>query len=306
MVKEAAVMKAFKFSEKNKAGTFFTVPAVVSIVILFVIIAAAILAPLIAPYDPNKINLYDSLKDPSLAHLFGTDKSGRDIFSRVLFGTRTTLLSAIGVVFISVIIGIPLGLISGYCGKAVDSVIMRVWDIILAFPSLLLAFVFVAAFGKGLFNAILAIGIVYIPMISRLARSLALSEKNKVYVLSARSLGYKDLRILFMHIFPNCVSTLIAELTLDLGYAILDLAALNFIGFGIQPPTADWGAMLQEGLQYIGMYPLMALAPGIAIIVTVVSFNVLSDSIQAYLDPDQRKLPSVKKVKLMLGGEQNG
>lgn len=299
-------MKIVKLHKKGSGAAFFTAPVVISLAILFVIIAAAILAPFIAPYNPNKLNLYDSLQFPSAAHFFGTDKSGRDIFSRVIFGARTTLLSAIGVVFFSVAIGVPLGLISGYYGKAIDSVIMRVWDIILAFPSLLLAFVFVAAFGKGIVNAVLAIGIVYIPMISRLARSLALTEKNKIYVQAARSLGYSKTRILFRHIFPNCFSTLIAEITLDLGYAILDLASLNFIGFGVQPPTADWGAMLQDGLAYLSMYPLMALAPGIAIIVTVVSINILSDSIQAYLDPDQRKLPSVKRIKKLLAGEQNG
>jgi len=291
---------------KQSTGTLFTVPVIITFLILLVILTAAIFAPVISPYNPNKLNLYESLQSPSVTHLLGTDKSGRDIFSRILFGARTTLLSAVGVVFISVAVGVPLGLISGYFGKFVDSIIMRAWDVVLAFPSLLLAFVFVAAFGKGLVNAVFAIGIVYIPMISRFSRSLALTEKNKIYVQSAKSLGYSNMRILFRHIFPNCVSTLIAEITLDLGYAILDLASLNFIGLGVQPPTADWGAMLQEGMIYLGTNPLMALAPGIAIIVTVVSFNVLSDGIQAYLDPSQRKLPSVKKVKRILAGEANG
>ena len=291
---------------KQSTGTLFTVPVIITFLILLVILTAAIFAPVISPYNPNKLNLYESLQSPSVTHLLGTDKSGRDIFSRILFGARTTLLSAVGVVFISVAVGVPLGLISGYFGKFVDSIIMRAWDVVLAFPSLLLAFVFVAAFGKGLVNAVFAIGIVYIPMISRFSRSLALTEKNKIYVQSAKSLGYSNMRILFRHIFPNCVSTLIAEITLDLGYAILDLASLNFIGLGVQPPTADLGVMLQEGMIYLGTNPLMALAPGIAIIVTVVSFNVLSDGIQAYLDPSQRKLPSVKKVKRILAGEANG
>jgi len=294
------------FTSDQTAGTLFTVPIIITFIILLVILLAAILAPAITPYNPNKMNLSESLQSPSAAHLFGVDKSGRDIFSRVHFGTRTTLLSAVGVVLVSVAVGVPLGLISGYYGKIVDSLIMRVWDIILAFPSLLLAFVFVAAFGKGLVNAVLAIGIVYIPMISRLARSLALTEKNKIYVQSAKSLGYSNRRILFRHIFPNCISTLIAEITLDLGYAILDLASLNFIGLGVQPPTADWGAMLQEGMIYLSTNPLMALTPGFAIIITVVSLNVLSDGIQAYLDPGQRKLPSVKKIKRILAGEMNG
>lgn len=290
----------------NKAKTVFTIPMAVSLIVLLIILLSAILAPLIAPYRPDKMNLYQSLHSPCAAHLLGTDKSGRDIFSRILFGARTTLLSAVGVVLISVIIGVPLGLISGYFGKLCDALIMRTWDILLAFPSLLLAFVFVAAFGKGLLNAVIAIGIVYIPMISRLARSMALTEKNKVYISAARSLGYSNLRILFRHILPNCISTLLAEITLDLGYAILDLASLNFIGLGVQPPTADWGAMLQEGMIYLSTNPLMSLAPGAAIILTVVSFNILSDGIQAYLDPAQRRLPKMTKIKKLLAGESNG
>jgi len=300
-------MKSYQIFQKNKTiGTLLTAPVIITSVILAVILLAVLLAPLIAPYNPDKLNLYASLQQPSVAHLLGTDKSGRDILSRIIFGGRTTLLSAVGVVSISVIVGVPLGLISGYFGGRIDSIIMRVWDIILSFPALLLAFIFVAALGKGMFNAIMAIGIVYIPMISRLARSLTLTEKNKVYVESARSLGFSNMRILFRHILPNFVSTLIAELTLDLGYAILDLAALSFLGLGVQPPTADWGAMMQDGLIYLYTNPLIALAPGIAIILTVVSFNVLSDGIQAYLDPNQRKLPSVKQVKKLLEEEQNG
>lgn len=296
-----------KYFKKNKtSGKLFTVPVIIAAVVLAIILLSSILAPILSPCDPDKVDLFNSLSAPSLSHILGTDKSGRDLFSRILFGGRTTLLSAVGVVSISIFIGIPLGLISGYFGGRIDSIIMRFWDIILAFPSLLLAFIFVAAMGKSLLNAIMAIGIVYIPMISRLARSLAMTEKNKIYVEAARSLGYGNMRILFRHILPNCVSTLVAELTLDLGYAILDLAALNFIGLGVQPPTSDLGAMMQEGLLYISTNPILVLAPSIVIITTVVSINVLSDGIQAYLDPNQRKLPSVKNIKKMLGGLQNG
>lgn len=294
------------FKRDKTTSTLFTVPLVITTIVLGIILLSAVLAPIIAPYDPDKVDLFNSLLSPSFSHILGTDKSGRDLFSRILFGGRTTLLSAVGVVSISIFVGIPLGLISGYFGGKIDSIIMRLWDIILAFPSLLLAFIFVAAMGKSLFNAILAIGIVYIPMISRLSRSLAMTEKNKVYVEAARSLGYGSGRILFRHILPNCVYTLVAELTLDLGYAILDLAALNFIGLGVQPPISDWGAMMQEGLINISTNPIIVLAPSIAIIITVVSINVLSDGIQAYLDPMQRKLPSIKRIKKTLGGVQHG
>jgi len=192
---------------------------------------------------------------------------------------------------------VPLGLLSGYFGGWIDNVIMRIEDVILAFPALLLAFVFVASFGRGVTNAILALGIVYVPMISRLARSLTLTEKHNTYVESARSIGYSNARILFRHILPNCVSTMLVQLTLDIGYAILDLSALSFLGLGVQPPTSDWGAMLEESRIFLRTNPVMAIAPGIAIIITVVSLNILSDGLQMYLDPAQRKLPTFKKRK---------
>jgi len=294
------------FSNKNKEfGTLFTFPVVVSLIIILIVVGSALFAPLIAPYNPDKLELSQSLQQPSFEHLLGTDKTGRDLFSRMLFGTQTTLISSLGVVLISFIIGVPLGLYSGYYSGLIDSIIMRTEDIILAFPALLLAFIFVAGFGRGIGNAVLALGIVYVPMISRLTRSLTLTEKTKTYVESAQSIGYSNIRILFRHILPNCISTLVAQLTLDIGYAILDLAALSFLGLGVQPPTSDWGAMLEEGRIFLQTNPLLALAPGIAIIITVVSFNVLSDGVQMYLDPSQRKLPKFKKLKKM-AGEQNG
>lgn len=290
------------FNLKNKKeGSFFTVPVVVSLVIIILVVLSAVFAKFIAPYDPNQLNLMHSLEQPSATHLLGTDKTGRDLFSRLLFGTQTTLLSAVGVVLFSIIVGVPLGLISGYFGGVVDAVIMRVEDIILSFPALLLAFIFVASFGRGLWNAVLAVGIVYVPMLSRLTRSLALTEKNKTYVEAALSIGYTHKRIMFLHILPNCISTLTAQLTLDIGYAILDIAALSFLGLGVQPPTSDWGAMLEDGRIYIQTNPLLALAPGIMIIIIVVSLNILSDGVQMYLDPTQRKLPSFKKYRKMAG-----
>ena len=294
------------FGKKSREqGSLFTLPLVISLLIILLIIISAVLAPVLAPDDPDKLNLSQTLQSPSLQHLLGTDKTGRDLFSRMLFGTRTTLLSALAVVLISVIIGIPLGLYSGYFGGWLDNLIMRAEDIILAFPALLLAFIFVAGFGRGIGNAVLALGIVYVPMISRLARSLTLSEKNKTYVEAAQSIGYSNMRIMFRHILPNCVSTMIAQLTLDIGYAILDLAALSFLGLGVQPPTSDWGAMLEEGRIFLQIKPLLALAPGIAIVITVVAFNILSDGVEMYLDPSQRKLPKFKMVRQMVG-EQNG
>lgn len=288
--------------KKNEIGTVFTLPVIICMAVIICIVFASILAPIITKYNPDAINLGEMLKGSSAAHWFGTDQMGRDIFTRLLFGSRTTLLSALLVVSISMLIGIPLGVLSGYYGGKIDSIIMRTEDIIVAFPALLLAFLFVASFGKGIANAVIALGIVYVPMLSRLTRSLTLMEKNKTYVEAARSIGFSSRRIIFRHILPNCVPTILAQLTLDIGYAILDLAAMSFLGLGVQPPTSDWGAMLEEGRQFIQTSAYPALIPGAAIIITVVAFNILSDNIQMYLDPAQRKLPPFKKLKKMAGG----
>ena len=284
-------------TKERHEGVLFTAPVVISIIVLALIILCCIFAPLISPYSPTEQNLADSLAKPSMQHLLGADKVGRDLLTRLFYGGRTTLLSAIGVVAISVVIGVPLGLISGYYRGWLDTVIGRICDVVLSFPSLLLAFVFVAGFGRSMVNAIMALGIVYVPMLTRLVRSLTMVEKNKVYVEAATSIGYSDARIMFRHILPNCVSTIVVQITLDLAYAILDLAALSFLGLGVQPPTSDWGAMLDEGRNFLLQNPLLALAPGLAIIVTVVALNIFSDGIHQYFEPIQRKLPSFEKVE---------
>ena len=226
-----------KKGRKKDIGTLFTIPMIVSVAVIVIIILASILAPILGAYDPDALNLGQSLLGPSGEHIFGTDQVGRDIFTRLMYGARTTLLSALLVVVISIIVGIPLGVLCGYYGGKLDNIIMRIEDVILAFPALLLAFLLVASFGKGITNAIIALGIVYVPMLSRLTRSLTMVEKNKTYVEAARSIGFSDIRIIFRHILPNCVPTLIAQLTLDIGYAILDLAAMSFLGLGVQPPN---------------------------------------------------------------------
>jgi len=286
---------------KSKAGrthgTFLTAPFLVSGTILLLIIFCCTLAPVLAPYGESEQDLSASLAPPSPERILGADKMGRDLFSRLLFGGRVTLVSAFAVVLISVIIGAPLGLFSGFYGGKFDSIVGRFCDVLLSFPSLLLAFLFVAALGRGMANAVLALGIIYVPMITRLVRSLTIVEKNKTYVEAAESTGYSRPYILFRHILPNCVDTMMVQLTLDLAYAILDLAALSFIGLGVRPPTADWGAMLQEGRNFLLQSPLLALAPGGAIVITVISLNVFSDCITQYLDPQGRALPSFKKME---------
>ncbi|MBR2258812.1 MAG: ABC transporter permease [Blautia sp.] len=282
-------------TKRRKEGRLFTSTVIAALLILGGIIFACALAPVLSPYEPTRQNLADSLALPSARHLLGADKVGRDLLTRLLYGGRTTLLSAIGVVAVSVFIGVPLGLWSGYYGGFVDSLIGRCCDVLLSFPSLLLAFVFVAGFGRGIGNAILALGIVYVPMITRLVRSLTLVEKQKTYVEACLSIGYSDARVIFLHIFPNCVSTVLVQLTLDLAYAILDLASLSFLGLGVQPPVADWGAMLDEGRNFLLQNPLLALAPGLAIILTVVSLNLFSDGIHQYIEPSQRELPAFEE-----------
>ena len=293
-------------------GTVFTAPFVISGLLLLIIIIGCILAPLIAPYGESEQDLTATLAPPSAEHLLGADKMGRDLFSRLLYGGRITLISALGVVLLSVVIGAPLGLFSGFYGGKFDSIVGRCCDVLLSFPSLLLAFLFVAALGRGMGSAVIALGIVYVPMITRLVRSLTLVEKNKTYVEAAVSVGFSRPYILFRHILPNCVYTLLVQLTLDLAYAILDLAALSFIGLGVSPPTADWGAMLQEGRNFLLQSPLLALAPGAAIVVTVISLNIFSDCITQYLDPQSRTLPSFEKMDASTssatgaGGNDNG
>ena len=282
---------------KKKNGKLFTIPMIICTVILILVVAGTLFAPLITKYNPDKGSIINAFEKQGAKHLLGTDNLGRDEFTRLLYGGRTTLVNALLAVMISVIIGIPLGLLCGYYGGILDNIIMRLWDCILAFPPLLLAFILVAAFGRGSYNAVIAIGIVYIPMISKLSRSMAMTEKTKAYVEACKTFGYSGARIIFVHILPNCIATLLAELTLDFGTAIMSLASLSFLGLGVQLPKSDWGAMLQEGMAMVLKEPTIIMYPALIIVLTVVALNVVSDSIQMYLDPDQRRLPSFKTYR---------
>ena len=284
-----------KKTKKKKLGKLFTPSMVISGAILIFILFIAIFGTWLAPYDPNEIDLTNTFGSFSAKHWFGTDAMGRDQLSRMLTGAHTTILNALLVVVIADIIGVPLGIVCGYYGGKLDGFIMRIWDVLASFPSLILAMIFVAIFGKGEMNAVVATGIVYIPMISRLTRSTVLSEKTKTYVETARSLGYSDARIMFRHIFPNCIPTLMAEFTLDVGYAIIALASLSFMGLGVQSPKSDWGSILQSGMTLLYKAPSVALIPGIAIVVTVIALNTFADCLEVYFDPAQRRLPRIQK-----------
>jgi peptide/nickel transport system permease protein len=289
---------------RQKLKSFFTVPVILSLIVMVGVLFIAIFANVIAPHDPNAVDVTNILRSPSHDFPLGTDKSGRDLLSRLLIGSRTTMLSAFCVVAISAAIGIPFGIISGYVGKWVDKIFMRVSDVMLSFPSLLLAFVLIAAFGRGIANVVLALGILYVPMLARLARSMVLVEKKKDYVEAAYSVGYSGTHIMLVEILPNIFSTLLIQLMLDIGYAVLDLSAMSFLGLGVQPPTADWGAMLEEGRIIITQAPLAALAPGILIVITVVAVNVFGDGVNSYLDPAQRKLPSLRRFRRLIEMEE--
>jgi len=261
--------------------------AIVGGVLVVLLLAVAVTAPVIAPNDPNDGELADSLAAPGQSYLLGADKNGRDILSRLIYGTRTALGGALMIVVISEVIGVPIGIWAAYRGGWVDETITRVWDMLLAFPPLLLAFAVVAAFGPGLPKAALSLGILYVPFIARVVRSVTLVQKEMAYTEAARALGYGQGRIIFRHILPNCVSPIIVVSSIDFAYALLDLAALSYLGLGVQPPTADWGTMLSEGQLVLLTSPHVALAAGLAIVVAVLGFNLLGDGLRDVLDPRQ-------------------
>ena len=257
--------------------------------LLVFIVLVAVFAPILAPYDPILGDLGLSLNPPSSEHWLGTDQQGRDILSRLIWGGRSTLLAALAVVVLSELIGIPLGLMAGYFGGRVDTIITRGLDVILAFPPLLLAFVTASVFGRGLETAVLTLSVTYAPLIARVVRSVVLVERETQYVEAAKALGASDSRILTRHIPRNIVSPILVQSSIDLAYAILDLAALGFLGLGVQPPTADWGAMLSEGREHLLISPNLAIAAGIVVMLSVIAFNLVGDGLRAHFDPKRKR-----------------
>lgn len=257
---------------------------------ILLLIFIAIFAQFLMPYDPNASNMAESFLRPSSEHWFGTDQLGRDIFSRVIAGTRISLMVGVSAVAVSLIIGIILGAIAGYYGGMVDTIIMRIMDMMLAIPSILLAITFMAAMGKGIDKAILAIGLVSIPEYARIVRGSILSVKQYDYVQAAKVIGNRDSRIIFRHILPNILSSIIVRATLGISTAVLETAALGFLGLGVQPPTAEWGDMLGRARGFIFSAPYTLIFPGIAITLTVLAFNLFGDGLRDALDPKSRKV----------------
>ncbi|HDL84879.1 MAG TPA: ABC transporter permease [Candidatus Acetothermia bacterium] len=261
--------------------------AVVSLGIISILLISAILAQVIAPYDPASQRMSERRLPPgSPGHLLGTDGFGRDIASRLVYGGRISLMVGLVSVGVGMLIGMTLGLIAGYF-KHLDNLIMRVMDILLAFPGVLIAIIVVAILGPGLYNVIIAISVFSIPMFARLTRGATLSAKEETYVLAARSLGAPTSRILLQHILPNIVSPIIVFATVRIGVSILNAAALSFLGIGAQPPMPEWGVMISEGRNFLYTSPYIAFVPGLAILIVVLSFNLLGDGIRDALDPFQ-------------------
>ena len=259
-------------------------------VVAVFIILVAIITPLVDPYNPKlDSDMENARQAPSTEHLFGTDRLGRDIFRRIMHGARLSLSVGFVAVATAGIAGTLLGLISGYFGGAVDMVIMRIMDIMLAFPSMLLAIAIVAIRGTGLFNTIIAISVVGIPGYARLVRSMVLSLREQDFILAARMTGVRTPTIIFRHILPNSLSPLIVSATLGIGGAILSAAALGFLGLGAKPPAPEWGQIVSDGVPFLRQTPHLVFFPGMAIMLTVLSFNLLGDGLRDALDPQMRE-----------------
>ncbi|MCD6275406.1 MAG: ABC transporter permease [Thermoplasmata archaeon] len=284
-MKKDEIIKVLKIMIRNKLS-------LLGIVIILALIIIALLAPFIAPYPEQakgEPNLEEKLLPPSSKHWFGTDYMGRDVLSRVIYGARISLLVAVAVVGLGLLIGVPLGLLAGYKGGWIDAIVMRTTDIFLSFPPLLLALLISVTLGRGLENAIIALGVSWWPWYTRLIRGMAISLKEKPYVEVARSMGVSSWKIIVRHILPNAISPVIVQGTMDMGSAILEASALSFLGLGVQPPTADWGLMVSQGKDYLLNYWWYPTFPGLAIFITVVAFNLVGDTLREILDPRLRR-----------------
>jgi peptide/nickel transport system permease protein len=262
---------------------------ILGLAIVVVMLGAAVLAPLIAPHAPRSQNLAAALVGPSGVHLFGTDELGRDVFSRVLYGARISIGLGVAVVAVAAVIGITAGVVAGYRGGRLDGLIMRVSDAFLAFPKLILAMAVAAALGPSLRNTFLAVTATWWPEYARVARSIAVAERHAEFVAAARVLGVPDRRIIRRHIFPPVAGPVTAKATLDVGHAIVYIAGLSFIGFGVRPPDAEWGLMISQGQNFLSTGWWIVVFPGIAILITALGFNLLGDAIRDMTDPTFRQ-----------------
>lgn len=272
---------AWRNFKKNKIAVTGTI-----IVLIFTIMA--IFAPWLTPYSHSSGQLVDRLQPPSSDHWLGTDDFGRDILSRIIYGARISLTGGFAAVSGSIVVGSLLGVIAAYYGRWVDTLISRIFDILLAFPSILLAIAIVTILEPTLQNALIAIAIINVPNFGRLIRSRVLSVKEEEFITAARAVGMNDRRILFKHIIPNSITPVVVQGTLAIATAIIEIAALSFLGLGTQPPKVDWGMMLSESQQYIVSAPWTMIFPGLAIMLTVLGFNLMGDGLRDALDPKMK------------------
>lgn len=262
--------------------------ALVGLGMVVIFIVVALFAPWIAPYDPFKQDMQVMLESPGSHHWFGTDEFGRDLLSRIIYGAQISLMIGIVGVFIAVIFGVALGTIAGYFGGWLDSAIMRIMDIFMAFPSFLLALAIVSVLGPGMVNVMIAIGIFSVPTFARISRSAVISVKHKEFVEATKAMGGTNARIIFKHIIPNSIAPIIVLSTLRMATAILTASGLSFLGMGAQPPTPEWGAMLSSGREYLRTAPHVSTVPGLAIMFMVLGFNMLGDGLRDALDPKMK------------------
>ena len=270
---------------------------IAALVILGLVVIAALFAPLIATADPSTQELTSVLSGSSSKHWLGTDDLGRDVFSRLIYGARVSLLASIIATAVAVVIGVPLGVISGYFGGWADMVLMRIFDTILSFPAVVLAVGVGAALGPGLVHSMSAVGVVFSPVLARLARGQVLTIKERLFVSVAYTYGSSNWRVIRRHVLPNIVQPLIVQCALLMGVALLAEASLSFLGVGVRPPTASWGSMLQESFQFISQRPISVYWPGIVIALTVLSFNAIGDALQDIFDPNGVTIGARKLLK---------
>jgi peptide/nickel transport system permease protein len=272
-------------SRSRRRGLFGSRKATIGAAVLLVLVAIAILAPIVAPHDPESIDASRILGSPNLTHPFGSDALGRDVLSRVIFAYRVSLSVAVGSVLLAFVVGVPLGLLAGYHGGWIDTLIMRPIDMLLALPALLLAVALIAILGPGTLIALLAIAVIYIPILARVVRSSTLVVATQTYVEGARARGASTTRILAHHVLPNALGPAIVQATVLMGFALQIEAALSFLGLGAQPPTPSLGVMLADGRDVLTQAPWAEVFPGLAIAVTVLAFNLFGDGLRRRLDP---------------------
>ena len=278
-------MKDTKNIKKFLKTVFARKVTVINAIIVLIFIFLAIFAPFVAPYDPDKPDFAAFLQLPSAAHVLGTDNFGRDVLSRIIYGTRVSLIIGVLAVVVACAVGTVLGMIAGYFGGWVDYVIMRLADIMLSIPSLLLAMVVMYTLGQSTVNLFIALSLTSWASVARVVRSQTLSLKESEYVEAARSIGVSNGKIMLKHILPNCIPSLIVLFTLNVPSAILSESSLSFLGIGAQPPAASWGLMVNQSKQFLFTQPWLALAPCIAIMIVVLAFNFLGDGLRDVLDP---------------------